>query len=171
MNVLHATLKIICKNLTMWAYSTFFLNTSLQDVIWLLWYLILIKYQFFQRFSKTQNKFYIDDIDPLEIGHATVTFIELLHSSTLNLSRVRRQIYYNLVVSSRSKIQLAMLPSCLRTAFHHGLRVFHQVLVWRRLSAEDIPPLNWGWKYWQRNQLWRNYCKECNGISCSFKSD
>ena len=41
-----------------------------------------------------------------------------------------------------------MLPPSPRTAaFHYGLRVFHQVLAWRRLSQEDIQPLNWGWKY------------------------
>ena len=63
----------------------------------------------------------------------------------IQLSQIRRQKYHNVVASSRSKIHPAMLPPSPRAAYHYRLtRVFHQVLVWRRLSQKDIQPLNWG---------------------------
>ena len=51
-----------------------------------------------------------------------------------------------MVASDRSKIDPAILPPSPRVAFYHGLRVYHQMLVWTTLSDNDINPLLWGWR-------------------------
>ena len=85
-NVSHAYLKKSSKHLAKWTYSIFFLNTLLQEVIRLLWYLILVKYQFLSKIQpntklrELSDKLRIGDIDPLEIGHTTVKVFELLHN-------------------------------------------------------------------------------------------
>ena len=38
------------------------------------------------------------------------------------------------------------MPPSPRAAFFHGLRVHHQVVVWKDLSEVDKEPLRWGWK-------------------------
>ena len=38
------------------------------------------------------------------------------------------------------------LPPFPKAASFHGLRQYHQVDVWRKLSPSDIDPLRWGWE-------------------------
>ena len=67
-----------------------------------------------------------------------------IYYAYIQLSQIGRQKYHNLVAYSQSKIHPAMFPPSPRAAYHYRLRVFHQVLVWRRLSQKDTQPLNWG---------------------------
>ena len=48
--------------------------------------------------------------------------------------------------SDRANIDTALLPPSPRAAFFHGLRVHHQVIVWKDLRQVDKDPLRWGWK-------------------------
>ena len=51
-----------------------------------------------------------------------------------------------MVMTSRSHIGPSLLPPSPRAAFFHGLRVYHQLKVWRNLRNTDFEPLNWGWQ-------------------------
>ena len=81
-----------------------------------------------------------------EIGNASIRVFELLYSTTFNLQQIRKQKYDTMAASDRSKIDLALLPPSQRAAFFHGLRVHHQIFVWKDLSKVDKEPLRWGWK-------------------------
>ncbi|CAK8688755.1 unnamed protein product [Clavelina lepadiformis] len=90
--------------------------------------------------------FYEDDVSPDQVGRASIRFFELLNSSTYTLSQIRKQKYEEMVMSNRSHVDPALLPPSPRTAYHHGLRVYHQLKVWRTLSNSDLKPLSWGWQ-------------------------
>ena len=45
-----------------------------------------------------------------------------------------------------ASIDPALLQPSPRTVYYHGLRVYHQVDVWRNLSDDDNDLLSWGWK-------------------------
>ena len=92
------------------------------------------------------NIFYHDDKSPDEIGNASIRFFQLLHSSTSNLQQIRKQKYEEMINSDRAHIDPSVLPPSPRAAYYHGLRVYHQVRIWRCLSEIDLDPLNWGWK-------------------------
>ena len=92
------------------------------------------------------NIFYHDDKSPDEIGNASIRFFQLLHSSTSNLQQIRKQKYEEMINSDRAHIGPSVLPPSPRAAYYHGLRVYHQVRIWRCLSEIDLDPLNWGWK-------------------------
>ena len=51
-----------------------------------------------------------------------------------------------MAASDRSEIDPALLPPAPRASFFHGLRVHHQIVLWRGLSELDKVPLRWGWK-------------------------
>ena len=51
-----------------------------------------------------------------------------------------------MVLSDRANIDPALLPPSPRAAYYHGLRVYHQIQVWIKLSEKDINPMNWGWE-------------------------
>lgn len=110
------------------------------------------KVQILQKLKKSSklrelaDKFYLDDITSDDIGKATVRFFELMHSPTSNLQEIRKQKYDSMVAGNRAKIDPALLPPSPRAAFFHGLRVYHQIRVWRKLSDTDLEPLSWGWK-------------------------
>lgn len=56
-----------------------------------------------------------------------------------------------MVVSDRSKIDPALLPTLPRAAFYHSLYhglswVYHEVVVWKDQNEADKDPLHWRWK-------------------------
>ena len=61
-------------------------------------------------------------------------------------SQSRKIKYEQMFTSDRSAIDPSLLPPSPRAAFYHGLRVYHQVKVWRDLKDSDYMPLDWGWK-------------------------
>ena len=91
-------------------------------------------------------RFYEDDLSPDEIGSALIRFFELLHSPSHNLKQIRKHAYEEMIMSNRAHIDPALLPPSPRAAYFHGLRVYHQLKVWRSLSNSDLEPLDWGWK-------------------------
>ena len=94
---------------------------------------------------KITATFYEDKL-PEEVGNACIRFFEFLHSSSDNLPQIRKTKYEQMATSDRSAIDPSLLPPSPRAAFYHGLRVYHQVKVWRDLKDSDYMPLDWGWK-------------------------
>ena len=90
------------------------------------------------------DNFYNDLISPQEVGNATIRFFESLHSASDNMSKIRKMKYEEMVMSDRSNIDPSLLPPSPRAAFYHGLRVYHQVKIWRDLKDSDFMPLHWG---------------------------
>lgn len=89
---------------------------------------------------------YYKEHTPPEIGAATVQFFELLHSSSDSLPAIRKMKYEQMVLSDRANIDPSLLPPTPRAAYYHGLRVYHQMKVWRDLKDSDDMPLDWGWQ-------------------------
>ena len=92
------------------------------------------------------EQFYQASATVNEIGNASIRVFELLYSTTFNLQQIRKQKYDTMAASDRSKIDPALLPPSPRAAFFHGLRVHHQIVVWKDLSEVYKEPLRWGWK-------------------------
>jgi len=92
------------------------------------------------------TEFYKDHSLPEEIGKTTIRFFEKLNSKNSTLAECRKQKYNEIILSDKSRIDPTTLPPSPRAAFFHGLRVYHQMKVWRHLSECDIEPLKWGWK-------------------------
>ena len=68
-----------------------------------------------------------------------------MYSSIGKLPQIRKNKYDEMVLSKRSHID-PTLPPPPRAACFHGLRVYHQLKVWRDLRDTDFNPLYWGWK-------------------------
>ena len=51
-----------------------------------------------------------------------------------------------MVRTDRARIDLSLLPPSPRAAHYHGLRVHHQIKVWKTLSDTYLGPIQWGWK-------------------------
>ena len=51
-----------------------------------------------------------------------------------------------MVISDRKSLEPACLPPTARAFHFHGLRTYHQIKVWRKLSDKDQDPTTWGWK-------------------------
>ena len=83
---------------------------------------------------------------PEQIGTASISFFESLHSPNLSLAEIRKQKYEDMVAASKVNIDLSVLPPSPRVAFFHGLRVSHQLQVWLELMNTDLNPLDWGWE-------------------------
>ena len=73
-------------------------------------------------------------------------FFELLHSPSEPLSAIRKSKYEHMVLLNRVNIDPSTLPPSPRAAYFHGLRVYHQIKVWRDLRDSDFMPLEWGWQ-------------------------
>ena len=90
---------------------------------------------------------------PEDVGKAAIRFFELLHSPTNALQQTRRHNYEAMIAADRSKIDPAILPPSPRAAFYYGLRVYHQILVWKGLKETDVHPLRWGWQMSNENYV------------------
>ena len=77
------------------------------------------------------EQFYQASATVNEIGNASIRVFELLYSATLHLQQVRKQNYDIMAISDRSKINSTFLAPSPRAAFFHGLRVYHQIVVWK----------------------------------------
>ena len=89
------------------------------------------------------GEFYKEN-SPEKIGEVTIRLFELLHSPTETLPTIRKKKYEQIVLSNRAVIDPSMLPPSPRAAYYHGLRVYHQLKVWRELRNTDYMPLTWG---------------------------
>ena len=48
-----------------------------------------------------------------------------------------------MVFTDRAKIDQSLLPPSPRAAYYHGIRVYHQMKVWKALSDTDLEPIQW----------------------------
>ena len=106
----------------------------------------LVRHQYTAASPELQSlarKFY-EETSPEEIGNARIRFFELLHSSSDSLFVIRKSKYEQMLLSNRANTDPLTLPPSPRTAYFHGLRVYHQIKVWRDLRDSDSMPLNWG---------------------------
>ena len=87
--------------------------------------------------------------EPETIGNSSIRLFELLFSNSVAnpqpLSQLRRKKYDEMVSSDRKEIDLSVLPPSPRAAFHHSIRVYHQIRVSTALSENDMDALMWGW--------------------------
>ena len=90
--------------------------------------------------------FYEDLKPPEEIGNACIHFFEKMHSHSDKLPQIRKRKYDEMIRTDRSKIDPSLLPPSPRAAYYHGLRVYHQIKVWKDLSEIDLEPKQWDWK-------------------------
>ena len=103
---------------------------------------ILNKFKTLSASWEVAELFYLDNMSPDDIGNAAVRVFELLHSPKSTLQQIRRQKYDAMVATNISKIDPALLPP----AFYHGLRIYHQIQVWKGLRNTNFDPLHWGWQ-------------------------
>ncbi|KAG1667386.1 hypothetical protein GQR58_018489 [Nymphon striatum] len=97
-------------------------------------------------FRTTASRLYYEDLSPEEVGSASIQLFELMHFSTHHLKQIRKHKYEELILSNRTHIDPAILPPSPRAAYFHGLRVYHQIRVWRKLSDSDLEPLRCSWQ-------------------------
>ena len=51
-----------------------------------------------------------------------------------------------MMMANRAEIDPSCLPPSPRAAYFHGLRVYHQLKVWRGLCDTDQEPCRWKWE-------------------------
>ena len=91
------------------------------------------------------KKFY-EEKSPQQIGDTTIRLFEIIYSSDDPLASIRKKKYEHMVLSNRAVIDPSILPPSSRAAYYHGLRVYHQMKVWRQLRDSDLMPLKLGWQ-------------------------
>ena len=93
------------------------------------------------------DNFYEDDIYPEKVGDSSVKLFEILFSNKqpVQLKKLRLHRYQEMVSKPKIDIDPSGLPPSPRAAYYHGLRVYHQIMVWKKLSPIDLDPLSWGW--------------------------
>ena len=95
---------------------------------------VLSKIKDSSKLRNTADQFCLEDMSVEDVGNATIRFFELLHSAPSTLQQIRKQKYNDMVATDRSEIDQALFPRSPRTAFYHGLRVNHQIQIWKQLS-------------------------------------
>ena len=63
-----------------------------------------------------------------------------------SLNSLRYIKFMEMVSSSKTSVDPQKLPPTERAAHYHSLRVHLQVLIWKKLSNNDLDPKQWGWK-------------------------
>ena len=63
-----------------------------------------------------------------------------------SLNSLRYTKFMEMVSSSKAPLDPQKLPPTERAAHYHSLRVHLQVIIWKKLSNNDLDPKQWGWK-------------------------
>ena len=65
-----------------------------------------------------------------------------------SLRNLRYYKYMDMVASNSTSLDPQKLPPTERAAFYHSLRVYLQIMLWKRLLNEhdDLDPQQWGWR-------------------------
>ena len=63
-----------------------------------------------------------------------------------SLNGLRYAKYMEMVSTSKKSIDPQKLPPTERAAYFHSLRVHLQVILWFKLTNNDLDPMQWGWK-------------------------
>ena len=92
------------------------------------------------------EQLFLDNISPERIGNASIYLFEELYSPRSSLQQIRMIKYHEMVSPHCAGIDPALLLPSPRATYYHGLRIYHQMNVWRKLSDNHIDPLSWGCK-------------------------
>ena len=99
-----------------------------------------------QQISYVMSK---DDVTAEQIGKAGIQVFAIMYGGkqgyTLN---TLRYVKFMEMVSSGNITALdpQKLPPTERAAYYHSLRVHLQVIIWKKLTGNDLDPKQWGWK-------------------------
>ena len=63
-----------------------------------------------------------------------------------SLNNLRYTKFMEMVSSSKASLDPQKLPPTERAAHYHSLRVHLQVMIWKKLSNNNLDPKQWGWK-------------------------
>lgn len=63
-----------------------------------------------------------------------------------SLNTLRYAKFMEIVSSSKSSLDPQKLPPTERAAYFHSLRVHLQIILWKKLTNNDLDPKQWGWK-------------------------
>ena len=63
-----------------------------------------------------------------------------------SLNSLRYTKFMEMVSSSKAPLDPQKLSPTERAAHYHSLRVHLQVVIWKKLSNNDLDPKQWGWK-------------------------
>ena len=69
-----------------------------------------------------------------------------MYSPSDQLLPIRERRYDEMVRTDRPRIIPSLLRPSPRAACYHGLRVYHQIEVWKALIETDLEPIQWGWE-------------------------
>ena len=83
-----------------------------------------------------------------EIGKAGIRLYIILYGGRADdsLNSLRYAKYMMMVSTSKTSIDPQKLPPTERAAYFHSLRVHLQVILWLKLTNNDLDPMEWGWK-------------------------
>ena len=105
---------------------------------------ILSKLRGSSRLRNIAYQFYLEDLSVEGIGNTTIRFFELLHSASSTLQQIRKQKYNGMIAADCSRVDPTLLPPSPRTAFYHGLGIYHQIQIWKQLSDVEKRPTEIG---------------------------
>ena len=106
---------------------------------------ILAKLKGSSKLRNIADQLYLEDMSVEDIENTTICFFELLHSASSTLQQIRKQKYNGMVAADHSKVDPALLQPSPMAAFCHGLRVCHQIQIWKQLSDKEKDLLRWVW--------------------------
>ena len=87
------------------------------------------------------------DASPEQIGKAGIqVFIIMCGGKQGDTLNTLRYIKFMEMVSSGTTLDPQKLPPTERAAYYHSLRVRLQVIIWKKLTSNDLDPKQWGWK-------------------------
>ena len=83
-----------------------------------------------------------------QIGKAGIRLYLVLYGGRAadSLNGLRYAKYMEMVSTSKKSIDPQKLPPTERAAYFHSLRVHLQVILWFKLTNNDLDPMQWGWK-------------------------
>ena len=102
-----------------------------------------------KNFNKLQQISYLmsnTDASPEQIGKAGIQIFIYMYNGKQgdSLNKLRYAKFMEMV--STGNIDPQKLPPTERAAHYHSLRVHLQVIIWKKLTSDDLDPKQWGWK-------------------------
>ena len=84
----------------------------------------------------------------IEVAEAGMQLMVMMYGGKQSdkLNEMRYTTYCHLAATSTSSPKPEKLPPTERAAFFHILRVHIQAVRWKTLNADELDPLDWGWK-------------------------
>ena len=83
-----------------------------------------------------------------QIGKAGIRLYVVLYGGRADdyLNSLLYTKYMEMVSTSKTSTDPQKLPPTERAAYFHSLRVYLQVILWFKLTNNDLDPMQWGWE-------------------------